>query len=42
MSKSNKTVAAKSKSTKARMLDENESFGPYGIRALSRYYLEHP
>ncbi|HST10816.1 MAG TPA: hypothetical protein VLL05_10600, partial [Terriglobales bacterium] len=26
----------------ARMLDENEFFGPYGIRALSRYHLEHP
>ena len=25
-----------------RMLDENEFFGPYGIRALSRYHLEHP
>jgi hypothetical protein len=24
------------------MLDENEFFGPYGIRALSRYHLEHP
>jgi hypothetical protein len=26
----------------ARMLDEQEFFGPYGIRALSRYHLEHP
>jgi hypothetical protein len=26
----------------SRMLDENEFFGPYGIRALSRYHLEHP
>jgi hypothetical protein len=26
----------------ARMLDENEFFGPYGIRALSRYHLDHP
>jgi hypothetical protein len=26
----------------ARMLDENEFFGPYGIRALSRYHAEHP
>ena len=26
----------------ARMLDENEFFGPYGVRALSRYHLEHP
>jgi hypothetical protein len=26
----------------ARMLDEAEFFGPYGIRALSRYHLEHP
>ncbi len=26
----------------ARMLDENEFFGPYGIRALSRYHREHP
>ncbi len=24
------------------MLDENEFFGPYGIRSLSRYHLEHP
>jgi hypothetical protein len=24
------------------MLDENEFFGPHGIRALSRYHLEHP
>jgi hypothetical protein len=26
----------------ARMLDENEFFGPYGIRSLSKYHLEHP
>jgi hypothetical protein len=26
----------------ARMLDENEFLSPYGIRALSRYHLEHP
>jgi hypothetical protein len=26
----------------ARMLDENEFFGPYGIRALSRFHLDHP
>lgn len=25
-----------------RMLDESEFFSPYGIRALSRYYLDHP
>lgn len=25
-----------------RMLDENEFFGPHGIRALSRVHLEHP
>jgi hypothetical protein len=25
-----------------KMLDENEFFGPHGIRALSRYHLEHP
>jgi hypothetical protein len=24
------------------MLDENEFLSPYGIRALSRYHLEHP
>ena len=24
------------------LLDENEFFGPYGIRSLSRYHLEHP
>jgi hypothetical protein len=26
----------------SKMLDENEFFGPYGIRALSRFHLEHP
>ena len=26
----------------ARMLDEQEFFGPHGIRALSRYHAEHP
>jgi hypothetical protein len=26
----------------ARMLDENEFFGPHGILALSRYHLDHP
>ena len=26
----------------ARMLDEEEFLGPYGIRALSRYHLDHP
>ncbi len=26
----------------ARMLDEAEFFGPHGIRALSRFHLEHP
>ncbi len=26
----------------ARMLDENEFLGPYGLRALSRYHAEHP
>jgi len=26
----------------ARMLDESEFFGPHGIRALSRYHLDHP
>jgi hypothetical protein len=25
-----------------RLLDENEFWGPYGIRSLSRYHLEHP
>jgi hypothetical protein len=24
------------------LLDENEFFGPYGIRSLSKYHLEHP
>ena len=26
----------------AKMLDESEFFGPYGIRSLSRYHQEHP
>ena len=26
----------------AYMLDESEFFGPYGLRSLSRYHLEHP
>jgi hypothetical protein len=26
----------------ARMLDENEFLSPFGVRALSRYHLEHP
>jgi hypothetical protein len=26
----------------SRMLDENEFFSPYGIRAISRYHAEHP
>jgi hypothetical protein len=26
----------------ARMLDENEFLGPYGIRSISRHHLEHP
>ena len=26
----------------AYMLDENEFFGPYGIRSLSRHHLGHP
>jgi hypothetical protein len=26
----------------SRMLDENEFLSPYGIRAISRYHLEHP
>ncbi len=34
--------AFRMKSILARMLDENEFLSPYGIRALSRYHLEHP
>ena len=26
----------------ARLLDEKEFWGPYGVRAISRYHLEHP
>jgi len=26
----------------ARLLDENEFWGPYGVRSISRYHLEHP
>ncbi|MEO8594909.1 MAG: glucosidase [Candidatus Solibacter sp.] len=26
----------------AKMLDENEFLGPYGIRSISRYHLDHP
>ncbi len=33
---------SKLRSILARMLDENEFFGPHGIRALSRYHLDHP
>jgi len=33
---------AKLRRVLARMLDENEFFSPYGIRALSRYHCEHP
>ncbi len=32
----------KLKSVLAYMLDENEFLGPYGIRSLSKYHLEHP
>jgi hypothetical protein len=37
-------VANKEKLTRilAYMLDEKEFFGPYGIRSLSKYHLEHP
>ena len=34
--------AFRMKSILARMLDESEFLSPYGIRALSRCYLEHP
>jgi hypothetical protein len=34
--------AFRMKSILARLLDENEFLSPYGIRALSRYHLEHP
>jgi hypothetical protein len=34
--------AFRMKSILARMLDESEFLSPYGIRALSRYHLEHP
>jgi hypothetical protein len=34
--------AFRMKSILQRMLDENEFLSPYGIRALSRYHLEHP
>jgi hypothetical protein len=33
---------AKIKGILARMLDENEFFGPYGIRSLSRHHLDQP
>ncbi|MCB1154358.1 glucosidase, partial [bacterium] len=33
---------AKLRRVLARMLDEEEFFSPYGIRALSRYHLDHP
>ncbi len=32
----------KLKSILQKMLDENEFFGPYGIRALSKFHAEHP
>jgi len=30
------------RSVLSHMLDESEFFGPYGIRSISRYHLEHP
>jgi Glycosyl hydrolase family 63 C-terminal domain len=33
---------AKLRRVLSKMLDENEFFSPYGIRALSRYHAEHP
>ncbi|HTN81121.1 MAG TPA: hypothetical protein VMK16_15700 [Acidimicrobiales bacterium] len=33
---------AKLRRVLARMLDEDEFFGPHGLRALSRYHLDHP
>jgi hypothetical protein len=33
---------AKLRRVLSKMLDENEFFSPYGVRALSRYHAEHP